>query len=53
VLLNGWPFIYFDREWPVRIADIAVYLCTIASIISGVIYVVKYGYVLKENKGIR
>ena len=53
VLLNGWPFIYFDRDWPVRIADIAVYLCTIASIISGVIYVVKYGYVLKENKGIR
>ena len=50
VLLNGWPFIYFDASWPVRIADVFVYLCTLASVISGVIYVVKYGYVLKGNK---
>ena len=50
VLLNGWPFIYFDREWVVRIADIFVYLCTIASVLSGIIYVVKYSYVLKEKK---
>ena len=50
VLLNGWPFIYFDAEWPVRIADIFVYLCTAASVISGVIYMVRYAYVLKEGK---
>lgn len=49
-LLNGWPFIYFDASWPVRIADIFVYLCTAASVISGVIYMVKYGYVLKGDK---
>ncbi len=50
VLLNGWPFIYFDATWPVRIADIFVYLATLASVISGVIYMVKYGYVLKGSK---
>ena len=50
VLLNGWPFIYFDAEWPVRIADIFVYLCTFASVMSGIIYMTKYGYVLKEGK---
>ena len=50
VLLNGWPFIYFDKDWVVRIADIFVYLCTAASLLSGIIYVKKYAYVLKENK---
>ena len=50
VLLNGWPFIYFDREWPVRIADIFVYLCTFASVMSGVIYLKRYGYVLKGER---
>ena len=50
VLLNGWPFIYFDASWPVRIADIFVYLCTAASVMSGIIYMVKYGYVLKGDK---
>lgn len=50
VLLNGWPFIYFDASWPVRIADVFVYLCTAASLISGGIYLAKYGYVLKGNK---
>ena len=50
VLLNGWPFIYFDADWPVRIADIFVYLCTFASVMSGIIYMTKYGYVLKEGK---
>ena len=50
VLLNGWPFIYFDRDWPVRIADIFVYLCTFASVMSGIIYMKRYAYVLKGNK---
>ena len=51
VLLNGWPFSYFDANWGFfRIANIFVYLCTIASLVSGVIYIVKYGYCLKEKK---
>ena len=51
VLLNGWPFSYFDMNWGFfRIANIFVYLCTLASVISGVIYLVKYGYCLKGNK---
>lgn len=40
VLLNGFPFTYFDASWPVRIADIFVYLATFTSVVSGVIYVV-------------
>ena len=50
VLLNGWPFIYFDANWPVRIADIFVYLCTAASVISGVIYVMQNKQVFKSEK---
>ena len=50
VLLNGWPFIYFDASWPVRIADIFVYLATLASLVSCVIYVVQNAKVFKENK---
>lgn len=51
VLLNGWPFIYFDNGWGLlRIGNIAVYLCTLASVISGFIYVIKYHHVFKENK---
>ena len=50
VLLNGWPFIYFDASWPVRIADIFVYLATLASVISGVIYVIQNKGVFKEEK---
>ena len=50
VLLNGWPFIYFDRDWVVRIADIFVYLATLVSVISGVIYVYQNRSALKESK---
>ena len=51
VLLNGWPFSYFDSSWGMfRIANIFVYLCTIASVVSGVIYMVKYGHVLLGKK---
>lgn len=50
VLLNGWPFIYFDAEWTVRIADIFVYLATITSVVSGVIYVWQNRSALKESK---
>ena len=50
VLLNGWPFNYFDYNWPVRISDIFVYLATLTSVISGVIYVYQNRKVLKESK---
>ena len=50
VLLNGFPFNYFDSEWPVRIADIFVYLATLASLLSGIIYVVQNRHVFKEEK---
>ncbi len=41
VLLNGFPFKYFDANWPagLHIADFLVYLATAMSFISGVIYV--------------
>lgn len=50
VLLNGWPFSYFDASWTYyRIADILVYLATIVSLISGVIYIWGNRHVLKEQ----
>lgn len=52
VLLNSWPFSYFDGGWhnSSKIAQIFVYLCTIASVVSGAIYMVKYGHVLLGKK---
>ena len=51
-LLNGFPFRYFDVNWPagLHIADIFVYLATAASLISGIIYVVQNRHVFKEEK---
>ena len=52
VLLNGFPFRYFDAGWPqgLHIVDFFVYLATLASVISGVIYVVQNRHVFKEEK---
>ena len=52
VLLNGFPFRYFDANWPqgLHIADFIVYLATLASVVSGVIYVVQNRHVFKEEK---
>ena len=52
VLLNGFPFRYFDANWPagLHIADFLVYLATAASLISGIIYVVQNRSVFKEEK---
>ena len=52
VLLNGFPFRYFDASWPVglHIADILVYLATLASLLSGIIYVIQNRHVFKEDK---
>ena len=51
VLLNGFPFRYFDVNWPagLHIADFFVYLATAASLISGIIYVIKNRHVFKEE----
>ena len=51
ILLNGWPFSYFDSSWGMlRISYIFVYLATIASFVSGVIYIVQNRHVLKEDE---
>ena len=52
VLLNGFPFRYFDANWPagLHIADFLVYLATLASLVSGVIYVIQNRHVFKEEK---
>ena len=52
VLLNGFPFRYFDASWPqgLHIADFLVYLATLASLLSGIIYVIQNRHVFKEDK---
>ena len=53
LLLNGWPFSYFDASWSpyLRISMILIYICTAASLLSGIIYVKDNAGVLKqENK---
>ena len=52
VLLNGFPFRYFDASWPagLHIADFLAYLCTLASLLSGIIYVIQNRHVFKEDK---
>ena len=51
MLLNGWPFSYFDRQWSsqLRIVSFFVYITTILSLISGIIYVVQNRNVLKDG----
>ena len=51
VLLNGFPFYYFDSTWPIgiHIADFFVYLCTAVSLLSGIIYVVQNRHVFKKD----
>ena len=52
ILLNGFPFRYFDASWPngLHITDFLVYLATLASLISGIIYVIQNKHVFKEEK---
>ena len=53
VLLNGWPFSYFDLSWGhlgnLRIVAFFVYITTLLSLISGIIYVVSNWKVLKDE----
>ena len=52
VLLNGFPFNYFDKNWPtgLHITDFVVYITTFVSLLSGIIYVVQNRSVFKEEK---
>jgi CDP-diacylglycerol--glycerol-3-phosphate 3-phosphatidyltransferase len=51
VLLGGWPFTYFDAGWGYgRIAEIFVYLATLASLFSGIFYLVQNHKVFAEGK---
>ena len=54
VLLNGWPFTYFDMSWGfrgnLRIVAFFVYITTLLSLISGIIYVVKNRKVLINHE---
>ena len=52
LLLNDWPWKYFDSNWPqaLQISNIFFYLATIMSIVSGVIYVYQNREVLKGSK---
>lgn len=51
ILLNDWPFSYFDGSFPngLKIAEILVYLATAVSLLSGIIYVVQNRQVLREE----
>jgi phosphatidylglycerophosphate synthase len=50
VLLNGWPFSYFDLSWDpaLRIASFFVYAATLASFLSGMIYFIQNRKVFQE-----
>lgn len=52
ILLNGWPFSYFDSLWDMyyRIGTILVYVATIASLLSGIIYLKDNLPLLREDK---
>ena len=52
VLLNGFPFNYFDKNFPkgLHITDIFVYIATLMSLISGIIYLVQNRKVFIEEK---
>jgi len=52
VLLNGWPFYYFDLKWGtqyLRIVAFFVYITTALSLLSGVIYVIQNRKVFVED----
>ncbi|MCQ2772893.1 MAG: CDP-diacylglycerol--glycerol-3-phosphate 3-phosphatidyltransferase [Bacilli bacterium] len=52
VLLNGFPFAFLDHSWPagLHITDFIVYITTIASVVSGALYIFMNLHVFKEDK---
>lgn len=53
VLLNGWPFSYFDSSWPtyLHITDFFVYAATLVSLLSMIVYLWQNRTVFQEKKG--
>jgi len=51
VLLNGWPFSYFDIGWGkyLRFVSFFVYITTALSLLSGIIYVIQNRKVFVED----
>ncbi|MBR4811772.1 MAG: CDP-diacylglycerol--glycerol-3-phosphate 3-phosphatidyltransferase, partial [Bacilli bacterium] len=52
VLLNSWPFAYFDADWNnyLRICNIAIYIATAMSLLSLIIYLKQNWHILLEKK---
>lgn len=52
VLLNGWPFSYFDSNWVqyLHISDFICYVATFVSLLSGIIYLIDNKQVFGGNK---
>ena len=52
ILVNGFPFSYFDMGWPrwLRISQWFVYAATFLSVLSGIIYVYRGRHVLFGDK---
>ena len=52
VLLNSWPFAYFDADWNnyLRICNVAIYIATAMSLISLIIYLKQNWHILLEKK---
>ncbi len=52
LLLNDWPFHYFDNSWPeaLHVSNLFFYAATAMSLISGIIYVYQNRQVLKGKK---
>ncbi len=52
ILLNDWPFRYFDNTWPefLSVTNILIYITTFISILSGVIYVYQNRKVFSNNE---
>ena len=50
LLLNDWPFTYFDSSWPqaLQVSNLFFYLATLMSVISGIIYIYQNRAVFKE-----
>ena len=52
LLLNDWPFCYFDGNWPeaLQVSNLFFYAATAMSLISGIIYVYQNRSVFKGDK---
>ncbi len=55
LLLNDWPFSYFDNSWPeyLQVSNLLFYLATIGSLLSGIIYLIQNRKVFKDESPLR